>query len=101
MGKKKKLAKISLFVGLAILLMVVIVTYVVMKQDPSCCGSSEDNDSSFVPIFAGVWVPIFVAAANKDRDKLEDKQKKVLTIISVLLGVLLLSGIVTLFLYVI
>ncbi len=98
---KRRMVKISIILGTTILLIVGIGFYIIVKKDPSCCGSSDSSDSSFIPIFSGVWVPIFLAAANKDRDKLDEKPRKILTVITGILAVLLLGGIVTLMIYVI
>lgn len=71
-----------------------VVLYVYLSNSSGNAASSADDDSSsFIPIVAGVWVPIIVVFANREKKDLTERQKKMLRILSILLVVALIAGI--------
>lgn len=103
-SKSKKTNEIQKSVMVAILVLGVIAFGVTLyiyltnrSKNPNCCGDSDS--SSFIPIATGVWVPIMVVFANRDREKMGDKQKVILSVITGIIIIALLIGIVAILVY--
>jgi flagellar basal body-associated protein FliL len=78
----KKWVMIFILLGVVLLALALYIYINNSQESGQCC--SDGDGSSFLPIATGVWVPIMVVFANRDGDKMTDKQRNLVKILTVL-----------------